>query len=59
LSIRQLDRKTRIAGYNLTCMERGLLTPTREELEKIAAALRVIPELLMPREAEPVDGDPG
>ena len=58
LSVRQLDRKTGIAAYDLTCMEQGLLTPTLEELEKIAAALRVIPELLMQRPVESADGEP-
>ena len=36
LSTRQLDRKTGIAGHSLNSMELGLITPTPEEIEKIA-----------------------
>ena len=46
LSTRQLDRKTGIAGHSLNSMELGLITPTPEEIERIAAALRVVPDLL-------------
>jgi len=55
LSTRQLDRKTGIAAHSLNSMELGLVTPTREELEKIAAALRVVPDLLTLPEPESAD----
>jgi transcriptional regulator with XRE-family HTH domain len=55
--LRKLVRLTGIDINRLLAFEAGRALPHADELEALAKALRVTPELLMPP-AEPVDGEP-
>lgn len=50
--------RDRIAESRIDRFERGEAFPHADELEALAKALRVIPELLTPRPREPVNGEP-
>ena len=55
-------RVARAAGTTtarIDLFERGAALPHPDELEALAKALRVLPELLVPAQAEPADGEPG
>ena len=56
-TLRKLVRSTGIDINRLLAFEVGHALPHADELEALAKALRVIPELLMPPVAEPTDGD--
>jgi len=55
--IRKLVRLTGIDINRLLAFETGHALPQADELEALAKALRVVPELLMPAAAEPADGE--
>lgn len=55
-------RLARAAGTTtarIDLFERGLAMPHPDELEALAKALHVTSDLLMPRQAEPADGESG
>ena len=54
-TVRKLVRLTGIDINRLLAFEAGRALPQADELEALAKALRVTPELLVP---EPADGDP-
>jgi transcriptional regulator with XRE-family HTH domain len=56
--VRKLARLTGIDVDRLLAFEMGHALPQADELDVLAKALRVIPELLMPPVAEPADGEP-
>jgi len=56
-TLRKLVRLTGIDINRLLAFEAGRALPHADELEALAKALRVTPELLVPR-AEPANGDP-
>jgi transcriptional regulator with XRE-family HTH domain len=45
-TINKLDRLSGISGEHLGMMERGQFRPTESEIEALAKALRMTPELL-------------
>jgi transcriptional regulator with XRE-family HTH domain len=57
LSQRKLARLSGVDYDRISLFEYGLAAPHSEELEALAKALRVTPDLLMPP-TEPADGEP-
>jgi len=57
LTLRKLARLSGVDYDRLQLFEYGRALPHLEELEGLAKALRVAPDLLMPKMPEPTDGD--
>ena len=57
-TVRKLARDSGIAEDRIDRFERGCAFPHADELEALAKALRVIPELLMAPSAEASNGEP-
>lgn len=56
IPVRKLARLTGIGFDRLLAFEMGHALPHVDELDALAKALRVTPELLVPTQSEPTDG---
>lgn len=57
LTLRKLARLSGVPTDRIDLFERGYAVPYPDELEGLAKALQVTPELLVPSVTEPADGE--